>query len=131
MPTLAEIDAQIRQLEDQKKALVQKARDEQVAKANDAIAKLREMGFNYRLAEMDTAPRVYNPRPSTGTRRTGIRDQVLQVVKSSPKGISRADVITKLNAKGDKSAEQSISNALAALKKAGTLSLHGGVYIEK
>jgi hypothetical protein len=130
MPTLDELDAQIRQLEDQKKQLVQKAKDDQLKKANDAIAALRAMGFNYRLAEMDTPTRAYTPRPQ-GTRRTGIREEILAIVKSAPQGISRADVLTKLNAKGDKSAEQSASNALAALKKAGTIDLANGVYKAK
>lgn len=125
MPTLDEIDAQIRQLEDQKKQLVQKAKDDQVKKAQAAIEELRKMGFNYRLAEMDS------PTRSTGTRRTGIRDSVLVMVRGDTKGLSRAAVIEKLSAKGDKSAEQSISNALSALKKAGTLDLKDGRYVAK
>lgn len=128
MPTLAEIDAQIRALEDQKKQLQQKAKDDLLKKANDAISGLREMGFNYRLAEMEGGTRQVRVETK---RRTGIREEILTVVKGAPQGISRADVLTKLNAKGDKSAEQSASNALAALKKAGTIDLANGVYKAK
>lgn len=127
MPTLAEIDAQIRQLEDQKKALVQKEKDALLAKANDAVSKLREMGFNYRLVQMDGGSVPFTTK--SGTRRTGIREQVLKIVEGSPDGISRADVLAKLDAKGDKSAEQSASNALAALKKGNQIDLKDGKYV--
>jgi hypothetical protein len=127
MPTVAEIDAQIRQLEDQKKALVQKEKDAALAKAQAAINELKEMGFNYRLASMDGGTVPFTTKQ--GTRRTGIREQVLKIVEGSPDGITRADVLSKLDAKGDKSAEQSASNALAALKKANQIDLKDGKYI--
>lgn len=123
MPTVADLDAEIRKLEEQKKALITKERDALVAKANDAIAKLRELGFNYRLAELDA------PQRSTGTRRSGIREKVLEIVKKG--SASRAQVLEQLAAKGDKSAEQSVSNALAALKKNGSIDLQDGMYVAK
>lgn len=131
MPTLDEIDAQIRQLEDQKKQLVQKAKDDQLKKANDAIAALRAMGFSYRLVENDTGTGTRAARPVGGIRRSGIREQVLKIVKDhGVSGVARAQVLAALNA-ADKSAEQSISNALAALKKAGTIGLADGLYKAK
>lgn len=129
MPSIEEIDAQIRALEDQKNQIKQKAKDAALKKANDAIAELRAMGYSYRLAELDGDRSVGNGR--TATRRTGIRDEILSIVKGAPTGISRADVLTKLNAKGNKSAEQSASNALAALKKSGAVTLADGLYKAK
>ena len=61
-------------------------------------------------------------------RRTGIRQNVLSVVERHPNGISRADLLEEMNAKGDKRAEQSISNALSSLKKRGAVRLDQGAY---
>ncbi len=68
--------------------------------------------------------------PARGNkRRTGVRQNVLDVVKKHPKGISRADILQEMNAKGDKRAEQSVSNALSNLKKQNSLKLEEGSYI--
>lgn len=64
----------------------------------------------------------------TGTRRTGIRNDVLQLIHEHEDGLARADILEKMDAKGDKKAEQSISNALAALKKAEAITADDGVY---
>lgn len=117
---------QIRKLDEQKASLLAQAKQEAMAKANEGIKALAELGFDYRLVQGDgSAP------TRSGTRRTGVRDEVLGVIKKNPNGIGRADIIDQMSAKGDRSAEQSISNALAALKKAGTVSGDGGVYKAK
>lgn len=127
MPTLDEIDAQIRALEDQKKQIQQKAKDAALNKANAAIEELRKLGYNYRLTEgSGSASRT--PRASGGTRRTGIRDQVLAVVKASPDGITAADVLSKMNASED-AEKTSIRNALAALKRGNSVGLKDGKYL--
>ena len=64
-------------------------------------------------------------------RRSGVREQVLDAVKAAPGGISRAKVLETMAAKGDKAAEQSVSNALAALKRAGAISLVDSLYRAK
>ena len=113
---------QIRKLDEQKAKLLKDAKAEALAAAEKAIADLRELGFNYRLvlAGTDTG----NPKK----RRTGIRDEVLAQVKAHPNGITRSEMLVAMNVKGNKSGEQSVSNALAALKKAGTITLADGVY---
>ena len=122
MPTVLE---QIRKLDEQKAALLSQAKQEALAAANTAIASLNELGFHYRLVQGEgTAPTV---RAATGTRRSGIRDQVLAVIQQSD-GMARADLLKTMEAVGNKSAEQSISNALAALKKAGIIKAENGVY---
>jgi chromosome segregation ATPase len=66
-------------------------------------------------------------RTTTGGRRSGIRDQVYDIVKA--KASSPADVRAILGiADGDKSGSQSVANALSALKKAGKLTLNDGTY---
>lgn len=114
---------QIRQLDEQKAQLLKQAKQEALGRATQALKDLAELGFHYQLIEDSSIVTIRG----IGTRRTGIRNDVLASVKATP-GITRADLIDKMGAKGDKSAEQSISNALSALKKAGTISLSDGKY---
>ncbi len=63
-------------------------------------------------------------------RRVSRRGEILAAIASfGSAGAGRADIIQKLNVKGDKSAEQSVSNALAALKKSGDVAHEDGKYI--
>jgi hypothetical protein len=125
----------IRKLDEQKAALIESAKKEALDQANTAIATLNELGFSYHLTQGQNTPRqTIDPRigaslrsAATGTRRTGIREQVLQAVTESD-GISRSKLLEQMGAKGEKSAEQSISNALAALKKGGQIGLVDGNY---
>ena len=64
-----------------------------------------------------------------GTRRVGIRAEVLAVIKKHPDGINRADILYTMHAKGDRAFEGSVSNALAALKKKGLITNSDGQYI--
>jgi hypothetical protein len=56
------------------------------------------------------------------------RQQVLHAIKSVADGATRGDIIERLNAKGDKALEQSISNALAALSKSKSVNRENGRY---
>ena len=63
-------------------------------------------------------------------RRVSRRGEILAAIASfGSAGAGRADIIQTLNVKGDKSAEQSVSNALAALKKSGDVAHEDGKYI--
>jgi hypothetical protein len=58
-----------------------------------------------------------------------MKDQVLDAIGSAGgTGIGRADLIENLGVKGDKSGEQSVSNQLSILKKAGTITANDGLY---
>ena len=81
-----------------------------------------------KIAEIDTEMQAISAyeRAKTGRlppkrsgRRGGIRADVLTVVQQYPGGVKRAEILDKMNAKGDKTKETSVSNALAALKKQG------------
>ena len=50
------------------------------------------------------------------------------LIAEHPDGLTRGELLPAMNAHGDKAAEQSISNALAALKKAGRLTQGGKTY---
>ena len=55
------------------------------------------------------------------------RQQVLDTIKSVPQGLTRGEIIQKLNA-AEKSAQQSISNALSALFKSKAVKRENGRY---
>jgi hypothetical protein len=56
------------------------------------------------------------------------RTRVLKAIQNSANGMTRQDILEKLKAKGNKAAEQSVSNALAYLKKAGKVKSQNGHY---
>ena len=69
------------------------------------------------------------PRKTRRRRGPSRRAAIVSMIEASgSEGIGRADIIAQLNVKGDKSAEQSVSNALAAMKKAGTVDHKDGKY---
>jgi hypothetical protein len=117
-----------------------------VKKEQQRLAKLREDALDRRksiddeLAGIDKEMKAINayvaaktgkpPRATgTGKRRTGQREAILAVVNKHPDGIARANILKTMGVKGDKSAEQSVSNALANLKKAGKIGAKDGKYL--
>ncbi|MGE5561848.1 MAG: hypothetical protein ACM3ZV_00905 [Bacillota bacterium] len=70
------------------------------------------------------------PRAPRG-RRGEKRDAILARIAGHPEGMTRHELIDEMNAHSDKAAEQSISNALSALKKAGHLTQEGKKYIAR
>ena len=120
---------QLKKLNEQREQLLEGAKKEALDAIHAAIETLRELGFHYRVVEGEgTSVGNFTPSRKTGSRRTGIRQDVLKAVKGAKDGVSRSTLLEAMGAKGDKSAEQSISNALAALKKAGSLTADDGVY---
>jgi hypothetical protein len=69
------------------------------------------------------------PRGPRGPREGGRRDQVLAVIKEGD-GLGRGEILSRMGIveKENKGAAQSVSNALSALKKAGTVKAEGGKY---
>jgi len=118
MANISDIDKQIAELQAQKKKLVEDEKKTSLQKVNLALQELNALGFNYSLSEGTT---------STRTRRTGVRQEVLDVIKAADEAISRADILDKLEATTS-SAKQSISNALSNLKKAGKIDSDKGQY---
>lgn len=121
---MASILDQIMELEAKKQQLLSQAKNEALKAAEKAVADLNNLGFNYRLVEGGTSTRTTSePRG----RRGGVADNVLETIKKSPEGLTRAQVLDALSAT-DVKAQQSISNALSNLKKKGQLTADGGVY---
>lgn len=101
--------------------------DEELAVIDGKLDRI-ESYFNPHPATVE--PKAKKPRVSTGTRKprkAGVRDAVLAKIGENKDGISRKDLLTAMNAT-DKAAEQSISNAVAALKKDGKISTDQGHY---
>lgn len=110
---------EIRKLDEQKAKLLSQAKDEALRKAQQAVKELNELGFDYQLTSSTTKP--------TRTRSSGVRDSVLAEIKKHPDGISRQMLFDVLGAT-DTKAQQSISNAVSALKKNNAISAESGVY---
>lgn len=70
------------------------------------------------------APKVKATRKPKSTSK---RSELTALIKQNP-NLSRGELIDKLGIKGDTGKEQSLSNALAALKKAGIISASDGKY---
>ena len=62
-------------------------------------------------------------------RRGEKRQAVLNLIQQNPVGLSRGEILVQMGAKGNRSAEQSVSNALSALKKAEKVNSHEGKYV--
>ena len=86
-----------------------------------------------RRARKADASAPATPAPAKRTRRrrrVSRRAEIVAAIASfGAAGAGRADIIRTLDVKGDKSAEQSVSNALAALKKSGEVAHQDGKYI--
>ena len=115
---------QIMELEAKKQSLMGQAKAEALKAAEKAVADLNNLGFHYRLIEESDGGQH---APVNRTRRAGVADDVLDIIKKSPTGLTRGAIIDQLHAT-DKSGQQSISNALSNLKKKGVVTASDGVY---
>lgn len=82
-------------------------------------------GRSGRAGKRTPAKRSAAPRARRGEKRQAI----LEVVQQHPDGLSRGEILNLLGAKGSKSAEQSVSNALMALTKQSQLGRREGKYV--
>lgn len=62
-------------------------------------------------------------------RRGEKRQAVLNLIKENPVGLSRGEILVQMGVKGNRSAEQSVSNALSALKKSEKVNSREGKYV--
>jgi Fe2+ or Zn2+ uptake regulation protein len=73
------------------------------------------------------APKRVNRR--VHSRRGEKRQAVLKIISQHPDGLSRGEILNLIGVKGDKSGEQSVSNALSALTKQNQLGKKDGKYV--
>lgn len=79
----------------------------------------------YEEIKRGKTPAIVAPPQHRRPRHTGRRHEVLEAIRRSPEGATRRELLEMLALKGDKSQEQSVSNALTALKKAEHIVLDG------
>ncbi len=122
------LQAEEQAIKEKREKLLAQAKAEALANAERAVADLNNLGFHYKLVEASTTTTPAARSPSTRSpRRGGITETVLDLIKKSEAGMTRSQLIAALDAQ-DKAAQQSISNALANMKKKGTLAANDGVY---
>lgn len=116
---------EIKALDAKKQELLARAKSEALKAAEKAVADLNSLGFSYRLVEAGGTARATST--DTGTRRSGVSKELLELLKSSKTGLNRAAILEQMNAT-DKAHQNTISTALSNLKKAGKITAEGGVY---
>lgn len=75
-----------------------------------------------------TKPKATRTNSGPRAPRGSVQQSLLELIQQNPDGFTRAQILEKLEAKGTKTAEQSISNGLSALKKQSKLSSKDGLY---
>jgi hypothetical protein len=124
----------------QERARLQKARDQALQKQADVDREFQEIeselaaiaayeqakgGKPGRAGKRAPTKRTAAPRARKGEK----RQAVLGVVQQHPDGVTRGEILTLMGVKGNKSGEQSISNALMALTKQNQLGRREGKYV--
>ena len=54
---------------------------------------------------------------------------VLDIIRNHPEGLARGELLSLMGVKGNRSGEQSVSNALTALTKKNELARREGMYL--
>jgi hypothetical protein len=110
----------------QKKAAV----DQELAEIEGELAAIAAYeqakgGKPGRAGKRAPTKRTLAPRARRGEK----RQAVLDVVQQHPDGLTRGEILTLMGVKGNKSGEQSVSNALMALTKQNQLGRREGKYV--
>jgi hypothetical protein len=85
----------------------------------------------YEAAKTGKTARPASGRGSRGpqrARRGSKREELMNVIRQGH-GLSRGEILEKMNLKGDKSGEMSVSNALTALTKTNQVRRQNGKYV--
>jgi hypothetical protein len=92
--------------------------DQELSEIEDELSAIEAYEQAKKKAPRKAAARGRRPSAKTGRRapRGEKRRSVLDLIQKS-NGLTRGEILSTLGVKGDKSAEQSVSNALTALKK--------------
>lgn len=121
----AEVDSEIESIE---RELVALAAYQQAAGAPGAHAPAKRGPAKRGPKGSGKAAPAKRARQPNG-RRGAKRLAVLDLIQKNPIGLSRGEILLQMGAKGNKSAEQSVSNALSALKKSAKVSSREGKYV--
>ena len=126
---MAKIPETFKSFVSRERTRLSKARNAALNRKNQLDRQLDEIESE--LAAIQAYEQAKKKSPATSTRGSGRRSSVktggraprgekrravLEVIQKST-GLTRSEILANLGVKGDKSAEQSVSNALTALKK--------------
>ena len=117
---------------DKERERLRKALEDLQAKGKELQTQCAAIETELVALEAYEAARSGKSRKSKRATRTprGSRQQaVLEVIAKSKKGITRGDILQAMDLKGNKAGEQSVSNALSALKKAERVTSKDGKYL--
>jgi hypothetical protein len=119
---------------------LRKARDKAVQKKRDIDQELE--AIERELAAIEAYEKAKGVKPARAAKRGKAeqpaqrraprgakRTAVIEVVSKHPDGLSRGEILNLMGVKGDKSSEQSVSNALSALTKQNQLGKKDGKYV--
>jgi hypothetical protein len=119
-------------------SMIAKERERLSKQREDAIARRKAIeseleGIETELAAVNAYEAAKSgklPRARNGVRapRGQRQQQIIELLHRHASGLSRGDIIEKLGAKGNKSEEQGVSNALHVLKKLKKVTAKGGKY---
>jgi hypothetical protein len=79
----------------------------------------------YEAAKSGKPKRTATNRVARGSRQSS----VLELISKHKGGVTRGDILEAMNLKGNKGGEQSVSNALSALKKGNKITSKDGKYV--
>ena len=121
------------QMIEKERARLGKLRDDLTAQQEDIFTQLA--GIDKELSAISAYERAKagkserQPKATKNTRmpRGAKREELLSLIEETP-NLTRGEIIDRLGIKGDKSQEQGVSNALATMKKAGTITATDGKY---
>lgn len=112
--------------------LIEKERTTLSEEKKKLEARLNEINRELAAVQAYEKAKMGATTTTTGTRRSGIRNDVLTAIATTTDGMNCKDILDHFGAKGDKKLEQSISNALSSLVKSGqtTRSAQGIYYTD-
>jgi DNA-binding transcriptional ArsR family regulator len=104
--------------------------DRQLSEIEGELAAIQAYEQAKKMAPARTARGIRRASVKTGRRapRGEKRRAVLELIQKSD-GLTRGEILSALGVKGDKSAEQSVSNALTALKKQNLVASRNRKYV--
>ena len=121
------------QMIDKERARLGKLRDDLIAQQTGISTQLADIDKElaaitaYERAKLGKPARVQKAAKMVRAPRGAKREELLSLIEEYP-NMSRGEIIDRLGIKGDKGQEQSISNALATMKKAGVIAATDGKY---
>jgi Fe2+ or Zn2+ uptake regulation protein len=109
--------------------LMQQERERLTKRREEILHELSEVDTELsRIAAYFSAGKTTRSGKGNRQQRGTVQTTVLEIIQRIPNGISRGDIISTINSTGTKTSEQSISNALSALKKSKKITSQDGKY---